>query len=128
MMSEPTIPGVALNELIDAVIARNGWQDADLPRSAARKGYKLTPSDVSNYRQMGMKQLSPNKVAALAAAMEIPTYRVAVAVLEDLGITIPLDMTTPERAISQDPALSVATKRILLLILEQARADDDSGR
>lgn len=127
MSPVPNIDGVALNELIDAVVTRNGWPDAELTRSAARKGYKLTSSDVSNYRKLGMKQLSPEKVVALAAAMEVPAYRVAVAVLADLGIIVPLDMTTPERAISQDTTLPVEMKRTLLLIIQQARADG-SGR
>lgn len=94
-----------------------------MTRAAARKGHKLTTSDVSNYRQMGMKQLSPDKVRALAAALDLPAYRVAVAVLEDLGIVVPLDMTTPERAVEQDPSLPVHVKRTVLLILQQARGE-----
>lgn len=123
-----SISGVALNALIDAVVAANGWRfDAELSRSATRKGYKLTTSDITNYRKVGMRKLSPEKVVALAAGMELPPYRVAVAVLEDLGIKVPLDMTTPERAISQDMTLPVNTKRTLLLILEQARAGDSGS-
>lgn len=118
---------MALKALIDEAQASSGDPAAEFCRRAVKQGHKLTRTDISNFRSIGMKQLSPAKVRALAAGLGIPAYRVAVAVLTDLGIDVPLDMATPERAIEQDVTLSPPIKKTLLLIIQEAR-NDASGR
>lgn len=125
-------PRGALATLIDDVIDRNGgreqgWSDRRIVRDAQARGYRLTASDVSLYRQQGMKTLVPAKVIAVAAGLHVPPYRVALAVLSDLGIDVPLEARTPEAAIHHDPTLSVRAKDWLLSILQKERAEALNG-
>ncbi len=111
----------ALADLIDATEERNGWQDTDVARQAVERGQRLTKSDVSNYRRTGMPTLVPAKMAALASGLRVPTYVVAVAVLSDHDIDVPLDDTTPEQAIERDFSLPAADRDNVLLLLQAAR-------
>lgn len=113
--------GVALQALIDETISRNDWRDTEVSRRAISRGHKLTPSDISWYRRHGMRTVVPAKVRALAVGLQLPTYRIAVAVLSDLGIDVPLDVRTPEAAIEHDHTLSAVARRSLLAILREDR-------
>lgn len=114
--------GMALAALIDTVRTANGWSDRDVVRQAEARGENLSRTDVSNYRLRGMVQLVPEKMIALAAGLRIEPYRVALAVLEDRGIAIPLDARTPEQAIRFDETLTAETRENLLAILDRVRA------
>jgi hypothetical protein len=113
----------ALAALIDETEARNVWTDRQVSKQAQTAGHKVTPSDVSLYRLQGMKQLVPVKIVGLAAGLRLPAYRVAVAVLEDAGISVPLDARSPEDAIHHDHTLSARTRETLLLIIDRDRSD-----
>lgn len=112
---------MALVSLIEDVSARNEWQDADLVRRAQSRGHRLTKSDVSDYRHRGMRTLVPAKVKALAAALGVAPYLVALAVLADMGIDVPMEARRPEEAIEHDHTLSVKAREHLLAILELDR-------
>lgn len=114
---------MALAALIDDVEARNEWRDTDVVRHATSLGLKLTTSDMTDYRLRGMKHLVPAKIVALGRGLQIPPYRVAIAILSDKGIDFPLDVRTPEDAIDADIQLSAATRRNLLAILREDRAN-----
>lgn len=116
-----TMRTMALQALIDDTIGRNDWHDTDVARRANDRGYKLTRSDISYYRRHGMRTLVPAKVRALAIGLQLPTYRVAVAVLADLGIDVPLDVRTPEAAIEHDHTISALARRSMLTILREDR-------
>lgn len=94
-----TIGRMALAALIDDTESRNDWRDTRVVEQATKAGHKLTTSDISNYRTVGMRRLVPAKMRALAAGLRLPPYRVAVAALADLGIDVPLQVLTPEEAI-----------------------------
>jgi hypothetical protein len=114
---------MALTALIDDTIERNDWRsDTRVVQQAADRGHKLNKAEVSSYRLRGMKQIVPEKVIALAAGLQVPPYRVALAVLADAGIDVPLDVRSPELAIEHDPTLSVAARRHVLAIIEADRA------
>lgn len=112
----------ALAALIDRTEEANQWSDADVARRAEGHPTRLTPQDISNWRHNGMKQLVPGKVVVLAHGLGLPAYRVAVAVLADLGIDVPLDARSPEAAIHHDHTLSDASRNWLLTVLERERA------
>lgn len=111
----------ALAALIDDTEERNEWTDRRVAQQATEAGCKLTKSDVSQYRQQGMRTLVPAKVTALGAGLKLPAYRVALAVLSDLGVAIPQDVRSPEDAIHHDHTLSARTRETLLLLIEQDR-------
>lgn len=113
--------GSALARLIDDTERRNQWTDRRIVAQATRSGHKLTTSDMTLYRQRGMRTLVPAKVRALAAGMNLPAALVAATVLEDLGIPMPLDVRSVEDAIRRDPELSARTRQTLLLLVEQDR-------
>lgn len=115
---------MALAALIDGVEARNDWTDTRVVQQAKTRGHKLTTSDVSDYRHRGMKQIVPAKIRALAAGLELPPYRVALAVLTDHGVEIPMDIRSPEQAIEHDETLTASVRRSLLAILRQERSGD----
>lgn len=113
----------ALAALIDDTEERNGWTDGDVARQADRPGKKqLTKSDISNYRRFGMPTLVTDKMADLARGLRVPPYVVAVAVLADHGIHVPLDEATPEAAIEMDVGLPAQIRDVLLGIITNARA------
>jgi hypothetical protein len=112
----------ALARLIDDTRDRNEWHDPEIAQRATSRGYKLSTSDLSNYRVRGVKTIVPAKVIALAAGLQIPPYRVAVAMLEDLGIVVPLEVLTPEAAIHHDYTLAVKTRDFLLAMIERERS------
>jgi hypothetical protein len=119
------IPRGALATLIEETARRNdGWSNAEIARRATARGHVLTRSDISLWRNQGMRTLVPGKVVALAAGLSLPPYRVAVAVLADLGIDVPLEARTPEAAIHHDTTLSAKAKDWLLSILERERVDN----
>lgn len=111
----------ALAGLIDDTEARNDWRDTTVVRQAAAAGHKLTTSDVSLFRRHGMRTLSPMKVRALAAGLKLPAYRVALAVLVDLGIDVPIEAHTPEQAVAHDHTLSAHMRDVLLALIRQDR-------
>jgi hypothetical protein len=112
----------ALIELIDETIRRNGWTDASVARDATNLGHKLTRQAIGNWRgDGGMKLLSPERVRALAAGLHLPPYRVALAVLEDLGIEVPVEVRSVEDAIHHDHQLAPHTKEQLLALLALER-------
>lgn len=114
-------PRGALAALIDDTERVNEWTDRRVAQQATDAGHNLTKSDVSYYRTKGMRTLVPAKVAALGAGLKVPAYRVALAVLSDLGVHIPQDVRTPEDAIHHDHRLSARTRETLLLLIEQDR-------
>lgn len=114
--------GMALAALIDEIEEINEWTDTRVVKQAAERGHKLTTSDVSDYRHRGMRTVVPAKIRALAAGLQIPAYRVAVAILHDAGIDLPQDVRTPEDAIANDHTLSLHTREALLLLIEKDRA------
>lgn len=119
-----TLPNVASNELaalIDRTEKINEWSDRDVARHASVRGHKLTSSDLSLYRRHGMRTLVPAKVRAIAAGLQLPAYHVAIAVLSDLGIDIPLEVRTPERAVELDETIPKRTRDILLGIISGER-------
>lgn len=117
------MPYVALQSLIDDTIRRNeGWTDVSVAARGTTPERKLTPSDISYYRRHGMRTLVPAKVRALALGLRLPAYRVAVAVLSDLGIDVPLEVRTPEEAITHDHTLSARTRDALLALIELDRS------
>lgn len=111
----------ALASLIDQVEGRNEWTDRRVVQQAADAGWNLTKSDVSRYRQLGMPTLMPDKVHGLAAGLKLPTYRVLLAVLDDYGLTVPMDVRSVEDAIHHDPELSANTRETLLMIVARER-------
>lgn len=115
------VEDTALARLIDGTLRINGWSDREVVRHAVQQGHRLTRSDVSLYRQQGMKTLVPGKVKGLAAALRLPAHRVAVCVLEDLGIVVPADVRTPEEAVEQDETLTADTRESVLLLLSRDR-------
>lgn len=113
--------GMALAELIDNVEEINEWKDPRVVKQAEERGHKLSTSDISGYRLRGMKTIVPAKIIALAAGLRIPPYRVALAVLHDVGIDIPQDIRTPEDAVANDYTLSVHTRDTLLTLISRDR-------
>jgi hypothetical protein len=71
-----------------------------------------------------MRNIVPAKIIALGRGLQLPAYRIAVAVLSDVGIDIPFDVNTPEDCIAADLSLSASTKRSLLAILRAERNGD----
>lgn len=112
---------MALATLIDRIEEINDWTDTRVVKQATARGHKLTTSDVSDYRHRGMRTIVPAKIIALAAGLQIPAYRVALAILHDAGIDVPQDVRSPEDAIANDDRLSVNTRESLLLLLERER-------
>lgn len=118
---------VAHSELIalidDSIGRHHGWNDSAIAKEARNRGHKLTKQDISNWRRAGGmgRQLSPRKVAALAAGMHLPAYRVAVAVLADMGIDVPMEVRSVEDAIHHDHTLSPHVRRQLLALLTLER-------
>lgn len=116
-----TMSTMALAALIDDTKTRNDWTDPMIAERGSRDGYRLTKSDVSNYRRFGMRVIVPNKIKALAQGLGMPSYQVALAILADNGIVVPLEQTRPEVAIERDVTLTAASKRALLAILHGER-------
>jgi hypothetical protein len=114
---------MALSALIGDSVRLNGWTDAEVARRGNRADERLTKTDVSNYQKHGMTTIVPYKIRALARGLGLPPYRVALAVLEDVGIVVPLDVRSPEQAIEHDHTLSVTARRHLMAMLREARAD-----
>jgi hypothetical protein len=114
---------MALAALISDSTRLNGWSDAEVARRGNRPDERLTKSDVSNYKLRGMQTIVPYKIRALARGLGLPPYRVAVAILEDVGISVPLDVRSPEQAIEHDHTLTSHARRHLLAMLREARAD-----
>lgn len=113
----------ALIELIDDTRRRHGWNDASIARDASNRGHKLTRQDIGNWRAAeGMTRPSPDKMRALAAGLQLPPYRVALAVLADMGIEVPLEVRTVEDAIEHDHTLSPHARAQLLALLQLERA------
>lgn len=112
---------MAVAALIDGVEETNEWTDTRVVRQALDRGFKLTTSDVSDYRHKGMRTIVPAKILALAAGLQIPAYRVALAILHDAGIEVPQDVRTPEEAIANDHTLSAHIRESLLLLIEKDR-------
>jgi hypothetical protein len=114
---------MALAALIADSTRTNGWSEAEIARRGNRADERLTKTDVSNYKLRGMQTIVPYKIKALARGLGLPPYRVAIAVLEDVGITIPMDVRSPEQAIENDHTLSTHARRHLLAMLREARSD-----
>jgi hypothetical protein len=113
--------GMALAALIDSIEEINEWKDTRVVRQATDRGHKLTSSDISDYRHRGMRTIVPAKILALAAGLQIPAYRVALAILHDVGIIVPQDVRTPEDAIANDHTLSAFTRDSLLVLIDKDR-------
>lgn len=113
----------ALDDLIEDVRARNDWTGPDLVRRADAAGYKLTTSDLTDYKKKGMRHINPDKVVALAHGLGVRPYQVALAVLADNGINVPVDARAPEDAIEHDVTLSAKARKFLRAIMAADRAD-----
>lgn len=122
-----TIGGMTALPTLAALVrdtkARNDWSDTDVARRGTqRSGHVLTSNDISAWRTIGMKHINPGKLLALAAGLELPAYRVGIAVLTDFGMEPPADVRTPEEAIAHDHTLSAHTRDSLLLLLNRERS------
>lgn len=113
----------ALANLIDEVRARNDWSGPEVAKRATDAGHKLTTSDLTDYKMRGMRHINPDKVIALAHGLQIRPYQVALAVLADNGIVVPVDARAPEDAIEHDATLSAAARKFLRAIMAADRAD-----
>lgn len=106
--------------LIDDHKARHaGCTDSAVAAHAQGRGYNLTKQDINNWRKAGrMPSLQRvDKVQAVAAALGVPPWRVAVAVLSDMGIDVPIEVRSPEDAVRADPTLSTQLRKQLLALL-----------
>lgn len=113
-----------LAELIDSVKAANGWSDPQLVANARAKGYVLSKSNISRYRQP-VVSIKGDVIQALAAGLRVSPAQVAVAAMQSMGIQLPpYESTTPEQAIKLDISLSVRDKGALLALLARMRAEE----
>ncbi|ATN88649.1 HTH cro/C1-type domain-containing protein [Mycobacterium phage RitSun] len=107
--------------LIDGIKAANGWSDPDLVRNAKEKGYVLSKSNISRYRNP-VVSIKGEVILALAAGLRVTPAQVAVAALQSMGIQLPqYDMPTPEQAVELDTELSARDKAALLALIGQFR-------
>lgn len=113
-----------LAELIDSVKAANGWSDPQLVANARAKGYVLSKSNISRYRQP-VVSIKGDVIQALAAGLRVSPAQVAVAAVQSMGIQLPAyDSITPEQAVRLDIGLSTRDKGALLALLAQMRGTD----
>lgn len=114
----------ALAALIDDVRSANGWSDPDVVARAARKGHKLSKSNISRIRNNPVVTLNVETVSALADGLGISKAMVAQAALASMGIVTynSADLTT-EEAIRRDPTLGEREKRTLLAVLATLRGN-----
>lgn len=112
----------ALRALIEETLRRNQWTAEKRIDWAVANGYEIGRTQVSDFRGGKFTYLSPERIIALAAVLDLPVERVAVAALADLGIQIPQDVATPEEAVQHDHTLTAYTRQRLLDLIEQDRA------
>lgn len=117
----------AMRRLIDATLPMND-ESANVAAMRGDKAvrrlspdYRFTKSDVSDLRNGKRPTLVPEKIIGLAAALQLPPYKVAIAWLGDHGIDVPQDVRTPEDAIMHDHTLSARARRDLLTLIANDR-------
>lgn len=120
----------AMGRLVDATLPMND----ESANAAAQRGekavkrlspkHRFTKSDISDLRNGKRPTLVPEKIIGLAAALQLPAYKVAIAWLADHGIDIPQDVRTPEDAIAHDHTLSARVRRDLLTLIANHRDRD----
>lgn len=112
----------ALAALIDEVRAANGWSDPDVVARAARKGHKLSKSNISRIRNNPVVTLNVETVSALADGLGVSKAMVANAALASMGIvTYNSADLMAEEAIKRDPTLGDRDKKMLLAVLAGLR-------
>lgn len=113
----------ALGELIDTTKDANDWSDQDIANRAEAGGHELSKQTVSVIRTQGITTLVPNRLRALAEGLGLPLHRVVRAALATIGLEVPGDNPiSPEDAIRADETLDVNTKRVVLVMLTEARS------
>ncbi|QDF19935.1 hypothetical protein HWC44_gp048 [Mycobacterium phage ThetaBob] len=116
-----------LAQLIDGIKAANGWSDPDLVRNAKEKGYVLSKSNISRYRNPVIS-IKGEVILALAAGLRVTPAQVAIAALQSMGIQLPqYDVPTPEQAVELDTELSARDKAALLTLIGQFRRAPSSA-
>ena len=116
----------ALARLIDGIKAANGWSDPDLVENARARGFELTKSNISRYRnEYPLISVKGDTVRALAAALGVTAAQVATAAVESMDISLP-SYKEPciEQAVRLDPRLSKRDQDLLLALLARMRAAD----
>lgn len=111
----------ALARLINDVKEANGWSDYDLARRAERAGHQISKSKIADMRTAGVTTIVPDRIRALAAALDLPVTEVLRAALETVSLPAGPGSGSVEQAIQRDPALSALAKRQLLAMLKEAR-------
>lgn len=111
----------ALARLIDRTKEANEWSDMDLVNRARRAGHQMSKSTISDVRTAGVATVVPDKVRALADALDVPVADVVRASLEAAGLPAGEPSLSPEQAIRRDVTLPIQTKRALLALLKDAR-------
>ncbi|SHQ48921.1 hypothetical protein [Mycobacteroides abscessus] len=126
---EISVVGHALAQLIDAVKAANGWSDPDLVENARARGYELTKSNISRYRnEQPLISIKGDTVRALAAALGVTDAQVAAAAVESMGISLPrYQEPRIEQSVRLDPGLSKRDQDLLLVLLSRMRDTDAGG-
>ncbi|TEA09081.1 hypothetical protein [Mycobacteroides salmoniphilum] len=126
---ETSVVGHALAQLIDAVKAANGWSDPDLVENAHARGYELTKSNISRYRnEQPLISIKGDTVRALAAALRVTDAQVATAAVESMGIPLPrYQEPRIEQSVRLDPGLSKRDQDLLLALLSRMRAAAPGG-
>lgn len=126
---ETSVVGHALAQLIDAVKAANGWSDPDLVENAHARGYELTKSNISRYRnEQPLISIKGDTVRALAAALRVTDAQVATAAIESMGISLPrYQQPRIEQSVRLDPGLSKRDQDLLLALLSRMRASGPGG-
>ena len=110
-------------ELIQVARRSNrGLTFVEAAARATRMGHPISKSYISEILAQGMTTITRAKVAGIAAGFGIPADEVARAAMEDLGFPLNSVDLSPERAIRNDPTLSIETKAILVSVLETVRA------
>lgn len=108
--------------LIEAVKAVEEWSDTDLVRRAEDAGYRISKSRISQMRTEPVRSVSPDNIAALTAALGVPTERVVRAYLEAMGFPlVEPSRFGVEEAIRADGRLSSDDKDSLLALLRVMR-------
>lgn len=121
--------GHALAQLIDAVKAANSWSDPDLVENAHARGYELTKSNISRYRnERPLISIKGDTIKALAAALGVTDAQVAAAAVESMGISLPrYQDPCIEQSVRLDPGLSKRDQDLLLVLVSRMRDPDAAG-
>lgn len=108
--------------LIESVKAVEECSDVDLAARAASHGFTISKSRIAQIRNQPVKSVSPDNIATLAAALNVPPRRVIKAYLQAMGFDLDLSIeTSVEDAIRADTRLSSDDKETLLALTRSFR-------